>query len=104
MRTALRHVLLALCIAAILLPGISVARGSIGHSSGPNYGGGHHTTSHGGHYADGHGSSLSRPVRIAAGQVVNDVRMQTHLNGWFVTAPRLPISLRAVWQDVHLLG
>jgi hypothetical protein len=48
--------------------------------------------------------TVSRPVRIAAGQVVNDVRMQTHLNGWFVTAPRLPISLRAISQDVHLLG
>ena len=32
-------------------------RSSPRHSTGPNYGGGHHTVSHGGHYTGGSGSS-----------------------------------------------
>lgn len=66
MRAGLRTVLLALCVSLALLPGVSVGRGgghahrsrtSHGSSSGPYYGGGHHTESHGGHYVGGHGSS-----------------------------------------------
>jgi hypothetical protein len=47
----------AISIALLFLFGsnMSLARGS--HSTGPHYGGSHHTTSHGGHYPGGSGSS-----------------------------------------------
>jgi hypothetical protein len=63
----IKSILAALCVAAMLLPAIADARAHAGtHSShmshasrtsGPYYGGGHHTNSHGGHYVGGQGSS-----------------------------------------------
>jgi len=46
MKGRLRTLLLALLAILAFLPAFADARG--GHSSGPHYGGGHHTTSHGG--------------------------------------------------------
>jgi hypothetical protein len=58
MRRRLTSLLIAIAASALLLPTIGNARGhSSSHSTGPYYGGGHHTESHGGHYVGGQGSS-----------------------------------------------
>lgn len=54
MRLAFRAVLIAAVAAAAL---VSPTAYATGHSSGPYYGGGHHTQSHRGHYSGSHGSS-----------------------------------------------
>ena len=55
----LTSLLIALAASALLFPSFANARGHNGgrHSTGPSYGGGHHTVSHGGHYVGGQGSS-----------------------------------------------
>jgi hypothetical protein len=63
MRRRLTSLLTAIAASALLLPAIGNARGRSGnhtsgsHSTGPYYGGGHHTESHGAHYVGGRGSS-----------------------------------------------
>lgn len=58
------YLVIVISTVSLLLPSVGEARGHAGghssrssHSTGPYYGGGHHTGSHGGHYVGGQGSS-----------------------------------------------